>query len=173
MLFGSGGQTSVPGIGRFNNASLGYQHAFNQRLTLQFGVDAMKINMIHSTGQAFSTSGALRYQASDRVAFKVFGSYAIGNTYGMDTHRYGATMSLDMSERFGMEVGVQRYYDAYRGRWETVPVVIPYYNFDKFKLSLDVGGILYEILRNTVFDNRGGSGGATIAPPRFQMPPLR
>ena len=62
--------------------------------------------MIHSTGQAFSTSGALRYQASDRVAFKVFGSYAIGNTYGMDTHRYGATMSLDMSERFGMEVGV-------------------------------------------------------------------
>ena len=89
------------------------------------------------------------------------------------THRYGATMSLDMSERFGMEVGVQRYYDAYRGRWETVPVVIPYYNFDKFKLSLDVGGILYEILRNTVFDNRGGSGGATIAPPRFQMPPLR
>ena len=56
----------------------------------------------------------------------------------MDTHRYGATMSLDMSERFGMEVGVQRYYDAYRGRWETVPVVIPYYNFDKFKLSLDV-----------------------------------
>ena len=173
MLFGSGGQTSVPGIGRFNNASLGYQHAFNQRLTLQLGVDAMKINMIHSTGQAFSTSGALRYQASDRVAFKVFGSYAIGNTYGMDTHRYGATMSLDMSERFGMEVGGQRYYDAYRGRWETVPVVIPYYNFDKFKLSLDVGGILYEILRNTVFDNRGGSGGATIAPPRFQMPPLR
>ena len=26
MLFGSGGQTSVSGIGRFNNASLGYQH---------------------------------------------------------------------------------------------------------------------------------------------------
>ncbi len=165
MLLGSGGQT--------NNASLGYQHAFNQRLTLQLGVDAMKINMIHSTGQAFSTSGALRYQVSDRVAFKVFGSYAIGNTYGMGTHYYGATMSLDMSERFGVEVGVQRYYDAYRGCWETVPMVIPYYKFDKFKLSLDVGGILYEILRNTVFDNRGGSGGATIAPPRFQMPPLR
>ena len=43
----------------------------------------------------------------------------------MDTHRYGATMSLDMSERFGMEVGVQRYYDAYRGRWGDGSVVIP------------------------------------------------
>ena len=76
-------------------------------------------------------------------------------------------MSLDMSERFGMEVGVQRYYDAYRGRWETVPVVIPYYNFDKFKLSLDVGGILYEILRNTVFDNRGGQWRSDYCPTTF------
>ena len=129
--------------------------------------------MIHSTGQAFSTSGVLRYQASDRVTFKVFGSYAIGNPYGMDTHHYGATISLDMSERFGMEVGVQRYYDAYRGRWETVPVVIPYYKLDKFKLSLDMGGILYEILRNVVFPDKMNSGGPTLAPPRFQMPPLR
>ncbi len=170
VLFGSGGQTSVPGIGRFNNASLGYQHALNDRLTLQLGVDAMKINMSHITGQAFSTSGSLMYRASDRLAFKVFGSYDIGNSYGMSTNSYGATMSFDMSDRFGMEVGVQRYYDTMRGRWETVPVVIPYYNFDKFKLGLDVGGILYEILRNAVFDNRDWSGGPTIAPPRFSLP---
>ena len=90
----------------------------------------------------------------------------------MSTDRYGATMSLDMSDRFGMEVGVQRYYDAMRGRWETVPVAIPYYRFEKFKLGLDVGGILYELLRNVVFDNRGGDfgGGPTIRPPRFSLP---
>lgn len=98
--------------------------------------------------------GALRYQASDRVAFKVFGSYAIGNTYGMDTHRYGATMSLDMSERFGMELSTTLLRCLSRSLGDG-SAVIPYYNFDKFKLSLDVGGILYEILRNTVFDNRG------------------
>lgn len=173
VLYGSGGQTSLPGMGRFNNASLGYQHALGDKFTLQLGVDATKINMTHTTGQAFSTSGALLYRPSERMAFKVFGSYAVGNTYGMDTHRYGATMSLDMSDRFGMEVGVQRYYDSMRGRWETVPIVIPYYNFNKFKLGIDVGGLLYEILRDVVFDKRGGAGGATIAPPRFQMPPLR
>lgn len=173
MFYGSGGQTSLPGIGRINNASLGYQHALGEKFSLQLGVDAMKINMIHTTGQAFSTSGALLYRPSERIAFKVFGSYAIGNTYGMDTRRYGATMSLDMSDRFGMEMGVQRYYDAMRERWETVPIVIPYYNFDKFKLGFDVGGLLYEILRDVAFDKGGGSGGATIGPPRFQMPPLR
>lgn len=69
-FFGSGGQTSIPCIGRINNTSLGYQQALTQKLTLQFGVDAMKINMIHSTGQVFSTSGALLYHPSDRVTFQ-------------------------------------------------------------------------------------------------------
>ncbi len=169
-LFGSGGQTSLAGIGVINNASLGYQHLFNERLELELRANAMKVNMTHFTGQAFSTSGTLLYHASDRVAFKLFGSYDIGNSYGMSTHSYGATVSIDMSSRFGMEMGVQRYYDAMRGRWETVPVVIPYYRFEKFTLGMDVGGILYEVLRSTVFDKRGGGGGPTIAPPRFSLP---
>ena len=149
-VFGSGSQTSMAGIGRFNNA--------------------MKINMSHITGQAFSTSGAFLYHPSDRVTFKVFGSYDIGNSYGMSTHSYGATMSVDMSDRFGMEMGVQRYYDAMSGRWETVPVMIPYYHFNKFTLGLDVGGILYEILRDVVFDKNRGIGGPTIGPPRMHIP---
>lgn len=169
-LSGSGGQTSVPGIGRFNEAALLYEHVLSQNLKFQLGMDAMKINMSYITGQTFSASGALIYQASDRLAFKVFGSYAIGKTYGMNTHTYGGSMSLDMSDRFGMEVGVQRYYDSMRGRWETVPMVIPYYKFDKFKLGLDVGGILYEILRSTVFESKGSMGSPTIAAPRFQIP---
>lgn len=172
-VFGSGSQTSMAGIGRFNSASLGYQHIFNEQFELQVRANALKVNMSHITGQAFSTSGAFLYHPSDRVTFKVFGSYDIGNSYGMSTHSYGATMSVDMSDRFGMEMGVQRYYDAMSGRWETVPVMIPYYRFDKFTLGLDVGGIVYEILRNVVFDkNRGigGPSGPTIGPPRMHIP---
>ena len=69
-----------------------------------------------------------------------------------------------------MEFGVRRYYDTMRGRWETIPVVIPYFNIDDLKLGLDVGGILYEILRNAMFDKKGWSGNPTIAPPRFPLP---
>ena len=169
-LFGSGAQTTLPGIGRFNDASLGYQHVFNEKLAMQFSFNAMKINMARITGQAFSASGALFYHPSDRVTFKVFGSYDIGNSYGMSTNVYGASMSVDMSERFGVEMGVQRYYDGMRGRWETVPIVAPYYNFDKFTLGLDVGGLLYEILRTAVFDRRDAGSGPTIAPPRLSLP---
>ena len=156
-FFGSGTQTSLPGIGRFNNASLGYQHVLNPKLALQLSVNAMKINMSHISGQAFSTSGALLYHPSDQVTLKFFGSYDIGNSYGMSTHR------------FSMEIGAQRYYNAMRGRWETVPIVIPYYRFEKFKLGLDVGGLIYEILREAVFDKQNSSG-PTLAPPRFSIP---
>ena len=171
-LFGSGGQTSMAGIGRFNNATFGYQHIFSDKLSLEARVNAMKINMSHITGQAFSTSGTFFYRPSERVTLKFFGSYDIGNSYGMSSHNYGATMAFDMTERFGMEMGVQRYYDAMRGRWETVPVVIPYYRFEKFNLGMDVGGILFEILRQTVFEKRGG-GSTTIAPPRLSIPVIR
>lgn len=172
-LLASGGQTTLPGIGRFNEASLGYRHDFSPNLSLQLGVDAMKVNMMHAAGQAFSTSGTLLYRPSDRVSLQVFGSYAPGNTYGMKTHQYGASISMDMSERFGVEVGVRRYYNSMSGQWETVPIVVPYYNFDNFKLGLDVGGILYEVLRNVVFRDKMNSGGPTLAPPRLQLPPLR
>lgn len=168
-IFGSGSQTSAPGIGRFNNASLGYQHIFNDKWGMQLSADAMKINMSHITGQAFSTSGTLFYHPSERVTLKFFGTYGIGNSYGMNTQSYGASVAVDMSERFGMEMGAQRYYDAMRGRWEIVPVVIPYYRFNKFTLGLDVGGILYEVLRDAFFD-KGSQGGPTIGPPRFSIP---
>ena len=151
-LYGTGGQTTLPGIGRFNDASLGYRHRFSDKLMMQIELNAMKINMSRITGQAFSASGTLLYRPSDKIGLKVFGSYAIGNTYGMNTHQYGGTISFDMSDRFSMEVGMRRYYNSMRGTWETVPIAIPTYRFNQFKLGFDVGGVVYEILRSTVFD---------------------
>jgi len=172
-IFGTGEQETVPGIGRFNEASLGYGHVFNDRFSLQVSANAMKINMINFAGETFSTSGRLSYRASDRVAFNVFGSYNFGNSYGMSTDSYGATVSLVTSDHFRMEVGAQRVYNAMRGQWETIPVAIPTYRFDNgFELGLDVGGIIYEILRSTMFDSNSNrrNDGPTIAPPRLHVP---
>lgn len=169
-LSGAGGQTTLPGIGRFNDASLLYRQVIGRNLSFQLGMDALKLNMPNIIGQAFTASGALMYRAADRLAFKAFGSYAIGNTYGMTTHRYGGTVLFGVSDRFSMEVGVQRYYNAMRGSWETVPMVIPSYDFGKFKLELDVGGILFEILRNKIYSGGSSGGGPTIGPPRFEIP---
>ena len=168
-LYGSGEQMSIPGIGLFNSASLGYQHQFNDRLQLQLQATAMKINMSHITGQTFSTSGTMSYRVSDRLSLNLFGSYYLGNSYGMNTYSYGGSMTVDMSKRFSMEMGVQRYYNAMSGRWEIVPVIVPTYKFKKLELGLDVGAILYEVLREFVYDNSQSSG-PTMAPPRLSLP---
>lgn len=166
VLYASGEQYTLPGIGRFNEASFGYGQQLHPRLLFRLDVSTTKVNMTHAVGQAFVTSGRLTYLLSDRVALNTFGAYAPGLTYGIYTHLYGGSVSFDVTDRFGMEVGVQRYYNSLRG-WETVPMVIPSYRFDRFKLEMDVGGMLYQILRSSVFGKRE-RGGPTIAPPRFR-----
>jgi hypothetical protein len=39
ILYGTGGQTTLPGIGRMNEVSLGYMHRFNSQWSLQVGVE--------------------------------------------------------------------------------------------------------------------------------------
>lgn len=168
MLTASGEQNTLPGIGRFNEAAVGMNYALNSNLSFRLGVSATQMNMAHYTGQAFGVSGAMLYRVSDRVAFKAFGGYATGNPYGGNYTHYGGSVIVDMSRRFGMEMGVQRLYDPMTGQWKTLPVVAPYYRFNKFTLGIDVGGLIYELLHNVIWDT-DGRGSPTIAPPRQQM----
>lgn len=165
-LVGAGSQTTLPGIGRLNEASLGLVHSLGDRWTLQLGLQARKFSFPYAVGQHFATSGMLQYQAADRLAFRVFGSYTAGPSFGYSTRSYGGSMLLQLSDRFSLEAGVQRQYNPLRGGWETVPMLVPTYKFNKFELGLDVGGLLYQLLHEVVIDNdRMRMGNPTIGPP--------
>lgn len=166
MLHASGHQTTLPGIGIMNEASLEYVYRFNSRWSMQLGVDALKMNIPFAVEQSLGTSGSLMYCLSDRVTLKVFGSYYSGPSYGMRSAGYGGSLMVGMSERFSMEVGVRRLYNPLRGGWETVPIAAPCYKFNKFDLGIDLGGLLYEILHKVVIDkDRMKMGNPTIGPP--------
>lgn len=166
-LIGAGGQTTLPGIGRSNNASISYFHAFNPRWTLQVGIDADKMLMAHFTGQSFGTSGVLSYQATNRLTFHLFGGYNSGYVPGMQSYRFGGSMDINIARHFGLEMGVQRYYNPMRGGWETVPIATPYYKFNNgAKIGFDVGGMIYEIFRNNSYKKNAGRMNPTIGPPR-------
>ena len=174
-LVGAGGQTSIPGIGRSNDASLMYIHSLGSQWSFSVGVDANKMHMNHFTGQAFGASGTLSYQATDRLTFNVFGGYNSGYMPGRQSYRYGGTVAWDITERFGMEMGVQRYYNPLRGGWETVPIAVPTYKFNNgAKVGFDVGGLLYQIFHSASFNSSVKSGkrpNPTIAPqgPRIEI----
>ena len=152
-----------------NNASLMYGTSLGDKWELQTGVGVTKMNVFPAIGQTFNASAALLYHLSDRVALKGFGSYATGQLYALPMYSYGGTIAVDVTDRFGLEGGVRRYYDPMRGGWQTVPVLIPSYRFDKFKLEMDVGGLLYEILHNAVKRDYNRVN-PTIGPPRGNLP---
>lgn len=162
---GSGSQFSVPGIGRFNAASLGWQKRMNDRLQLGLWADALKANTAYFTGQSFGLSGQLIYQATDRAYFRTFGGVGFGDFSGAPNYGVGGTVGFDITDRFGLEMGAQTFYNTLTGRWEVLPVVAPYYKFDKFKLQIDVGPIILELLRGAVQKGRGEKrAGPTIMP---------
>ena len=157
QIYGTGSQTSLPGIGRRNEAAFSFEQELNDRLSLQATVDAVRMNMAYfNRRQSLGLSGALVYRAQDHLWFTAFGSARTGDFLNMQSYSYGG------------ELGVQRFYNDLTGRWETLPVVMPGYRFnDKFKLEFDVGPLIYELIRNVIIDHRGGrsDGGPTIRPP--------
>ena len=68
-----------------------------------------------------------------------------------------------LTDRFGVEVGAQTFYNSLTGRWETLPIVAPYYKFNKFKLQMDFGPIWFELIRGAIQKHRGGGGGCVGA----------
>ena len=168
MLTGAGSQTNLPGIGRSNDASLTYIHSVSPQWILSIGMDVNQMHMNHFTGQSFGVSGTLSYLLNDRLTFNVFGGYHSGYVPGRQSYHFGGSIGMDMSEHFGMELGVQRYYNPLRGDWETVPIAAPYFKFNNgTKFGFDVGGLLYEIFRDTSFKKemkKGHFTNPTITP---------
>lgn len=165
VLDARGSQITMPGLGRLNEVAFGFQQELNDRLALQATANAIKLNMAYFTTQSFNFSGALVYRAQDYLWFTAFGSVSAGGFPNLSPYGYGGTMGFDITDRFSLELGVQRYYDSTTGRWETRPIVMPGYRFNNgFKLELDVGPILYEVIRSIVIDHKDRGGGPTIRP---------
>lgn len=165
-LYGRGRQDNIPGIGTLNNASVGYQHLFNDRFSMNLQMNAMQSNIPNFRAQSFGTSGNFSYQLNDRVTVNAFGAYSMMPTTSFKTYDYGGTLNVGITERFGTEVGVRRHYNSASRQWETIPIIIPYYKFsEKFTLGADVGGILMQILKSSVNVGRPRFDNPTIGPP--------
>lgn len=152
-LYGYGSQTTIPGIGMVNNMSFMYQRQINTYFNFNAGVNATKYSLPYSIGQSFGVFGSVTYQPTDRFHINAFGSFSPDNRYNFNSSSYGATVGYMFTDRFGMNVGVQRYYDQQRG-WQTVPIAVPHYKFGKIDLGIDVGGILYEVIRSIKYDKQ-------------------
>lgn len=174
-LIGSGSRTTMPALMSNQNVSFSaVQNVGN--FTFAGGVSADRYSMWRNTNTMFGFRGSVTYNFNENVSATIFGRYYTGQSYYtmgampyMGSSGYGGFLSL-MGETFGMDVGVERYYDSFAGRWVTSPIITPKIKFsEKFTLELPVGWLVKEVLDETVFKNNKKQG-PMIMPEFTPMP---
>lgn len=175
FLMGYGSRTTMPVLMSNQNVSFSaVQNVGN--FTFTGGVSADRYFMWRNTRTMFGFNGSVTYNFSDNVSATVFGRYYTGQSYYtmgampyMGSSGYGGFFSF-MGNTFGMDVGVERYYDSFAGRWITSPIITPKIKFsEKFTLALPVGGLVKELFDDYVFKNNKNQG-LIIMPEATPMP---
>lgn len=175
FLMGYGSRTTMPVMMSNQNVSFSaVQNVGN--FTFTGGVSADRYFMWRNTRTMFGFNGSVKYNFSDNVSATVFGRYYTGQSYYtmgampyMGSSGYGGFFSF-MGNTFGMDVGVERYYDSFAGRWITSPIITPKIKFsEKFTLALPVGGLVKELFDDYVFKNNKNQG-PIIMPEATPMP---
>lgn len=183
-IIGSGSFTTLPFLGAVSSANISYLQRVNGDFQYSIGVDAYKYAFGSFSGNQFGLSGSMRYRLNDNLALNAFGVYYLDNPYYshatlpfIPSSYYGASMSWDITDGFGADLGAQRYFDSYSGRWETIPIVMPYVNVNGAKIGIDFGGFIKQGLEN-IFnkDNMNmqvGPGGNPLPKGAAPLPPMR
>lgn len=185
---------TMPILGSVGSAGFGIDQDFGERLNFSGGISFNKYNLPHNAYNSFALNGQLTYTLNRNLSLSAFGSYESTNflnsnpymPYSTSTNYGGFLTANTNNQRWGVDVGAQRYYDPYRRRWMTMPIVRPYYNLNGYKLGVDVGSILNQLLESVgVFLNgkddyngfgrnvSAGSGANIPAKGKFLMPGKR
>lgn len=176
-IFGSGRQESMPGLMAIESGSLIFVQQLG-RFTFTAHGDAVKYAYFGGLQTSYGFGGSLSYQFSDRVSMTIFGSYYTptgGMTPAMlgytSIPNFGGYVDYNFSGRWGVKVGAQAYRSSMTNRIEAQPIVTPYYKISKHaEIGIDVGGILYNVIKNT--RNHPSRINPTIPPPVPGPPPV-
>lgn len=177
----AGQRESMPGLLGRESAVLNFYQNVDKFTFTAFGV-ANKIGYYHGLSTQWGFGGSVSYALNDNLSFTAFGSYytqphvnqpALLGYVGYPTvggyanYRFG-------SSNFGVKVGAQGYYSLSSRHWEAQPIVMPYFRLAKgADIGIDVGGILYQVLRNTSVFNSNNDFRPTTGPIRSDGRPVK
>ena len=167
-LYASGATTSMPGAMGIESGALNFRQNFGS-LSLHLYGGASKYGYFRGLDTRWGFGGDATYRFNDQLTLTVFGGYstsgglpqpALAGSY--DTPSIGAFLDYRFARKWGIRMGVQSERSMLTGRWETRPMIEPYFMLGGQPIGIDVGGILYELLRSK---SDWGPRNPTIGPP--------
>ena len=177
-LWGSGGitgstrQLSMPGLMRIEQGRISIHQSVGNFTFSTYG-EALKYGYYRGLDTSFGFGGSIDYRLSDRVSLTFFGSYY---TYPgqmspamagyVSIPKFGGFIDYRVNNKWGIQVGAQSYRSSMTHRWETQPIVMPYFRISKKDIiGIDIGGMLYQFLKSNAEKRVGHMGNPTIPTP--------
>lgn len=149
-----------------DNFSLQIEGNANRYLPM-FGMGVSTLAVPFPTGatRQYGISGIATYTFSPNLNMTIFGTYYNKNPYFymaafpyVKTSRYGGYANLH-NDKYGLRLGVQRYYDPLSHQWITNPIVAPSFNINrKIKVEVDFGPILRNAAESLLNKRHGNIG---------------
>lgn len=176
-LYASAASASMPGLMAVESGRMTLEQDLGQ-FTLSVYGEALKYGYFRGLTSSYGFGGSVTYRASDRLSLTLFGSYyspmrALTPAMAgyMNIPSVGAYADYSFSDRWGVKAGVQSYRSMVTGRWETQPIVMPYFKISgDHAIGVDVGGMLYQIIKSAASDSHNNYSNPTIPPPLMRMP---
>lgn len=171
-IVAAGGIAHMPGMMGVESGSVSFIQDFG-RFSLALDVSASKYGYFRGMGRSFGFGGSLSYEISPSLGITVFGSYHTDagiTRHAMmgyvDVPTFGGYVDWRAGDRWGVKVGAKGYRPSGGNRWEAQPIVMPYFRFNgKDDIGLDIGGIMYNLLRSNIGGGWGAVRNPTIPPP--------
>lgn len=153
LIFSSAVQ-SYPGMMQKESGSVGLAFA-SGRFNYDAYVGAVKYGTFNSLVTSYYIGGSVSCQLSHNISMTLFGTYYSRNPYlGMaaypfvHTSSFGGYFTMVPNSIFSLSMGVKSYYDPFRRRMETDPIIAPAVKIGKVRVGVDVGHAAKNYLRS-------------------------
>lgn len=124
------------GMGGYSAASAAYNYQLTNFMTLTTGASLAKYNIYNTFYNDLSFRSNLRVALGERFAVNLFGSYSpfetlnpsIMKSLNMSAYpasNYGGSFEFKVTDKWGIMTGVEREFDAFRGKWVNRPFIMP------------------------------------------------
>jgi len=124
------------GLGGYSAASAAYNRQLTSFMTLTTGASLSKFNVYNTFYNDITLNSNLRVALGDRFFINAFGSYSplekmnpsLVKSLNMSAYpasNFGGSFEFKVTEKWGVMTGVQREFDAFRGKWVNRPFIMP------------------------------------------------
>jgi len=133
-LTSSSSQFGYPTIGTVRSASLNFNYAPTDWLSVGAGPYGSKYNLYGRNFNDVGVNGAVKLRITDRLSVNGFGQYSVyadqNKVYGplinmYPSTYYGGGLEFKITEKFGVQGGFVRELNPFTGKWQNVPYIAP------------------------------------------------